>query len=231
MSLVLFTLAVVAAQDTPAPAGVEAKLHRIFVSPSGQPFRNEEGPYPSTAWFAEADANGDGKLTAIEMALDAKVFFETLDRDSNGTLSGPELERYENEVAPEVAMARGRAPNLGANAETGKVPGSDPNLSVRDVGSKPSTARVPAAIERQIPRGAGWFSFFNVPQPILRADTDLNGIVTATEHRRWVQEQFTGLDIEKRGYLTMQDLPETPIQKRGGLFRKIFSSAAPRPIR
>ncbi len=222
LTFIPIALMTVAVQAEPAAPADRAKPHRIFVSPAGQPFRNEEGPYPSAAWFAEADSNGDGKLTALEMAIDANVFFETLDTDGSGSLSGPEIERYENDVAPEVAMARGRAPNPGATAETGRVPGIDPNLSIRETGSKPSTARVPAAIQREIPRGAGWFSFFNVPQPILRADTDLNGLVTSAEHRRWVQEQFTGLDSAKRGYLTFQDLPETPIQKRGGIFRKIF---------
>ncbi len=221
----LLPLLLIASQQpaTTAPSEPErAKPHRVFLSPSGQPFRNVEGPYPSAAWFAEADTNGDGKLTALEMALDAQVFFETLDTDGNGTLTGPELERYENVVAPEVAAAQGRAPNLGATAETGRVPGIDPNVSIRETGSKPSTARVPAAIQREIPRGAGWFSFFNVPQPILRADTDLNGLVTATEHRRWVQEQFKGLDADKRGFLTLQNLPETPVQKRLGPLRKIL---------
>ena len=222
LTFAAFLLAGAAPDPQPAPAAEEAKPSRIFVSPSGKPYRNTEGPYPSAAWFAEADVNGDGKLTALEMALDAQVFFETLDKDGNGSINGAEIERYEVEIAPEVGVARGRAPNPGANAETGRVPGVDPNLTIRETGSKPSTARVPAAIQREIPRGAGWFSFFNVPQPILRADTDLNGIVTASEHRRWVQEQFSGLDSEKRGYLTYQELPETPIQKRGGLFRKIF---------
>ena len=218
----LLTVAIVQAAPAPVLAPEQAKPSRVFLSPAGQPFRNAEGPYPSAAWFAEADVNGDGKLTALEMALDAKVFFETLDVDKNGTLNGTEIERYENVVAPEVAMASGRAPNLGQTAETGRVPGADPNLTIRETGSKPSTARVPTAIQREIPRGAGWFSLINVPQPILRADTDLNGLVTASEHRRWIQEQFKGLDIEKRGYLTFQDLPETPIQKRGGLLKSIF---------
>ena len=218
----LFLSLLLGTAQAPEAKPEQAEPDRVFLAPSGKPYRNRTGPYPSAAWFAEADVNGDGKLTALEMALDAKVFFETLDLDGNGVLTGPELENYEVKVAPEVGVAAGRAPAMGAAAETGRVPGIDPNFSAREAGTKPATAKVPVAVQREVPRGAGWFSLFNVPQPILRADTDLNGLVTATEHRRWIQEQYKGLDTAQRGFVTFKDLPETPIQKRGGPLKKIF---------
>ncbi len=86
----------------------------LFISPMGEPFR-QGGP---AAWFAGADTDGDGALSATEFETDGQRFFRTLDGDGDGRLSGIELQTYETEVAPEITglMDGGGLPRRGGRS-------------------------------------------------------------------------------------------------------------------
>ena len=74
-----------------------------FISPMGEPFRGTpDGKEPAEAWFAGADKNGDGKITRAEFFADAGRFFKTLDVNHDNEIGPEEIDRYEQEVAPEV---------------------------------------------------------------------------------------------------------------------------------
>ena len=48
----------------------------IFISPFGEPFVSQPGePYPAAAWFAGADADHDGRLTAEEFSAGGRRWF------------------------------------------------------------------------------------------------------------------------------------------------------------
>ncbi|NBB64433.1 hypothetical protein GVN18_34815, partial [Pseudomonas sp. ODNR1LW] len=71
----------------------------IFVSPYGELFVSEPGePYPVAAWFADADADSDGRLTAEEFAADGQRWFATLDQDADGVIGPGEIFAYERLV-------------------------------------------------------------------------------------------------------------------------------------
>lgn len=53
-------------------------------------------------WFNQADANHDGALTAAELQQDAARFFVTLDVRRDGEIDPEDVDRYENEIAPEI---------------------------------------------------------------------------------------------------------------------------------
>src|SRR5881628_2346458 len=74
---------------------------RLFISPSGEPFRGEAG---LAAWFAGADANHDGAIDQAEFTADAMRFFKTLDANGDGKLDGFELQAYERDIVPELAQ-------------------------------------------------------------------------------------------------------------------------------
>ncbi|RZJ79692.1 MAG: hypothetical protein EON88_32750, partial [Brevundimonas sp.] len=61
-SLTLFAAACASAPGGPGGSGGPPPMGpQIFVSPFGEPFKSQPGePYPVAAWFAGADANGDG---------------------------------------------------------------------------------------------------------------------------------------------------------------------------
>ncbi|MDE2562944.1 MAG: hypothetical protein KGL48_11930 [Sphingomonadales bacterium] len=116
--LVLLAAAQAASPSAGAAAGMQQPM-QVFISPSGEPFRAPVGqPYPVAQWFAEADANHDGKLTSTEFMVDFMKFFDSLDVNHDRQLDAGEIARYEREIAPEVARG-GRGGPGRADRENG----------------------------------------------------------------------------------------------------------------
>jgi hypothetical protein len=87
------------------PAVTAATPHghagRPFISPMGEPFFvRGEGTKPLADWFAQADGNRDGSLTAAEMQADADRFFNLLDTTHDGEIDPDEITHYELVIAP-----------------------------------------------------------------------------------------------------------------------------------
>lgn len=184
-----------------------------FISPAGEPFRAEDGSYPSRAWFDQADQDHDGKLTSSEMRADTARFFKLLDVDGDGWIAGSEIERYEREVAPEVGFdPTAGGPPPGFSPPGGGPPGGGPP------GGGPGGGAPPRF--KDMPRGAGLFSIFNVPEPIMQADVNFTGSVSVDELQRATTRQFRALDANNRGYLLFDDLPSTPVEKMGKRLRR-----------
>lgn len=215
---------------------------QLFVSPAGEPFRAPFGePYPVATWFAQADANHDGKLDRGEFITDFLRFFATLDLDHNDILEGDEINRYERDVLPELrggsgydlgGPAGGDGPPAGARRgggghhrgggfggqRLGLLGGGGGGGGGQDGPSAP-TLQVGSFAEPI--SGAGRFSLINIPEPITSMDADLDGTISITEMRRAGGRRFDLLDPDGRGYLLIGDLPKTPVQRGGeGLRRR-----------
>ncbi len=77
---------------------------RVFVSPSGEPFRpGAQAQDPFDAWFDQVDVNHDGRIDRAEFRADAQAFFKTLDLNADGVIDGFEIANYESRIAPELA--------------------------------------------------------------------------------------------------------------------------------
>lgn len=171
-----------------APYCVPADAPQLFLSPMGEPFRAKGGEGdPAAAWFAGADSDRDGRLTAAEFAADARRFFATLDRDRDGALVPEEVALYERSV-PETALFRPRGEQ--AARPPGKRRKDDPGYGGE--------------------MGAGRYGFLNVPQPIWSADLDIDRAVTLAEFGRAATKRFALLDKAGAGGLTMAALGRTP---------------------
>ena len=176
------------------------RLHpTLFLSPAGKPFHAAAGqPYPVAAWFAEADANHDGKLTREEFRADFTAFFNQLDLNHDGMIDGQELARYEQQIAPEVlprmAQVQGGFP--------GERPGADQRL----------LAEAPRARGGGYYDGAPAFGLLNVSEPVSSADLDFDGKVSLKEFLAAADRRFDQLDKDRDGYLTLDTLPQTPEQ-------------------
>jgi hypothetical protein len=171
----------------------------LFLSPAGKPFHADPGqPYPVGAWFAEADANHDGKLTKDEFRADFAAFFKQLDENQDGVIDGVELQRYEQVIAPEVL------PRL-AQVQGG-YPGERGERGARQL-AEPPRARGGAAYD-----GAPAYSLLNVSEPVANADQDFDGKISLEEFLRAADRRFDQLDKAKNGYLTLDTLPQTPEQ-------------------
>jgi hypothetical protein len=198
-------------------AGHFARLPNVFISPAGKPYRaRPDQPYPVAQWFAEADADHDGKLTKDEMRADADAFFRTLDTNHDGVIDGFEVQTYEQNIAPEIL------PRI-ENLREGE--GFDPNLDLAD--QRNTERQTPAGQRRggfqlRQPReakgetgtqGAAVYSLINQPEPVAAADADFDGKITLAEFEAAADRHFEILDTKQQGYLTLAGLPKTPIQE------------------
>ena len=62
--------------------------------------------------------------------------------------------------------------------------------------------------------GASQFGFFDEPEPVMAGDLSFRGVVTRTDYMKLAAIHFSTLDAHGLGYLTLDRLPLTPIQKR-----------------
>jgi Ca2+-binding EF-hand superfamily protein len=171
----------------------------LFLSPAGEPFHADAGkPYPASVWFARADANHDGKLTKDELRADFARFFNELDQNHDGVIDGLELQRYEQQVAPEVL------PRL-AQVQGG-FPGERGEKGERRL-AEPPRGRNGAVYD-----GAPAYSLLNVAEPVASADADFDGKITLQEFQAAADRRFDQLDKDRAGYLTLDTLPQTPEQ-------------------
>ncbi len=174
----------------PAAALAQAPAGGLFLSPMGEPFRSAGDNVG--AWFAAADRDRDGALTAAELRADAARFFAALDSDGDGEIEPGEMARYENEVAPEVQVGlqmRGAGVGdwRGAGSRRRRIPLYDEGIE-----------------------GAGRYAFLNIPQPVIAADLDMNRGVSSGEFEQAAAERFALLDSDRDARLARAELPALP---------------------
>ena len=196
-------------------SGARRPLPNVFISPAGEPFRATAAgaPYPLADWFDRANAHHDGRLTREEFRADALRFFDRLDANRDGVIDGLELDDYEQNVAPEIL------PQIEAlHSEEGMDPSltyGDPNNedTARQTRGRGSTSNRPLPVPRGIGvQGAAVYSMLNIPEPVAAADAQFDGRITRAEFAAAVDRRFDQLDKTHSGYLTLSNLPKTPLQ-------------------
>lgn len=159
----------------------------VFISPSGKPFRAEaDKPYPVVDWFNAANKAHDGKLTKAEFRADAEATFHELDINKDGVIDGREVGYYEKVTAPEIIQSFAPDRGLPDDGPKGKEP----------------------------PQGGAWYGLLGEPEPVASADTNFDNVITLAEFMQATDERWKLLDPEKKGYITLDSLPQTPIQAK-----------------
>lgn len=205
---------------------------RLFISPSGEPFRGEDG---LGHWIAQADTDHDGAVTLPEFRADAVHAFKVIDTNGDGTIDGLELQHYERDLAPEIGvMTFDAGPTAGrparASGSGGGRRGGGGGMGGRDGGGMggggvggprggggselgshlPATGDAPARVPGAGREGAARYSLINEPQPIAAADADLDGKVSLAEWMAITDRRFAKLDPLKTGKLTREGLLHPP---------------------
>lgn len=197
-----------AARAQPRPAGAaqaESPLPlgpSLFISPNGQPFRSAPGePYPVARWFAAADKNGDGRIDRAEFRADAQAFFQTLDKNGDGVIDGFEVQDYEHDVVPEILGAY-HSLDTGGDGQRRHGPAGGGRRSDGD-----------SLVGSEVMGGASAYQLIAEPEPVAAADANLTGRISLADFLAAADRRFNRLDSKGLGYLTLADLPKTPVQQ------------------
>lgn len=206
----------------------------LFISPSGQPFiAPKTDPYPIVAWFNETDTNHDGQIDLAEFRADAERFFTVLDRNKDGVLDSLEIAIYEHYYVPEIlnpssADAGGLLLRVNMQYGGGGMGGGGRGgMGQVDPGGGGSSDDSPPRQRLNTDQGAVHFSLFAEPEPVLSADRNLDGFVTLKEFQAQADRHFLALDVKKRGYFTLDDLPKTAAEREGKA-KRVKTLAPPR---
>ncbi len=191
---------------------------QLFISPMGEPFR---APARSGAaqdlWFTGADADGDGRITLAEFQRDATRVFAVLDRGKDGEIDPDDIAYYENVLVPEIRVASGgrgagpegggqRGGRGGGRGRGGGGPGGGgAGGQGMEFGSGDGDDKKSAVVHERI--GAARFGFFDLPEPVIAADANLNRGIDPGEFAKAATTRFAALDRNRDGALTRGELP------------------------
>lgn len=207
MPLSALALALLAAAPASQPITVTGHAWAPFISPMGEPFRARTKADDTLAlWFAGADRNRDGTVTADEMNSDAERFFATLDANSDGEIDPEELVHYEWEIAPDIQLSSKTrlAPRESVNAREKRRRDADlAALEDDDFPRRAGKRQKQGNLE-----GAARYGLLNLPEPVAAADADFNRGVSLQEFRVAAAARFQLLDTAKQGRLTLPQLQE-----------------------
>jgi Ca2+-binding EF-hand superfamily protein len=215
----------------------------------GEPFRTRgpNEPAPDLSWFQGVDTNHDGRIALAEFRADATRFFAILDVNKDGEIDPQEIDRYETEIAPEIRSGMtGFGGGMGRGPDGGGMRGHSGGMGGRGRGggmggggmggggfggpggpgggdARPSSGGMPTAR-----RGAGRFGYFDLPEPVVAADTNFNRGISAKEFDDAAIKRFGLLDTAHQGYLTRDTLPK--LEREGGPRRGGMQPSPDQPV-
>ena len=193
----------------------------LFVSPFGEPFRaGGDDAYPVARWFAQADANHDGRLTRAEFRDDATNYFHRLDLNGDGVIDGSEITAYERDVLPEILGQPAGQASVDGGSRTGRDGGLGGGWGGRGRrggghrrggGGGESSGQTSSRLGLQ---GAAPYTLNRQSEPVAGADANFDGKVTLAEFLTAADRHFAELDTAGTGALTLEGLPKTVVQER-----------------
>jgi hypothetical protein len=179
---------------------------RPTFSPNGEPLLPPQWPRACEdalgIWFDRIDANHDQRLTLAELEADAAAQFQVMDLRHDGKVTAEELSTY-------------RLKMMGGHFLSVSTPDQKSTIERRetdDDGPGYGDSRYPDPRERrrddETRRKTDAFGALTTdqPDPVMSADSDLDGSVTWDEFRALVAQNFADLDHGHAGAIGKSDV-------------------------
>lgn len=206
----LLLLTACAAGDGYSDLGPGPDRDRLFVSPSGEPFRQAAGgSRPMTLWFSGADADRDGAITAAELRADAERWFKML-AGADDVIDGAEVSTYE----------RSRLPEMLPDAARLTLPEGEASDILRLPEAPPREGRGTRGRGGFNLDGAAPYGVTGEPHPLMSADFDQSRRIDRAEFLRASDERFRLLDRAGDGRLSLTEVQAIKLPRRRALRRE-----------
>jgi len=209
-----WTMAALALGVCPQALGQDPHPHwrapNLFISPMGETFRGNADHTGLELWFAEADANHDGRISLGEFIANAQAIFARIDANGDEAVTSLEATAYWRANAPEVLnrAAEFETP-VEADQPSSRQDHSDPDLDGGPRYDDNVEHRLDGANHGEFapPRGEGAqrYGLLGDAEPIMSCDANLDGRVTKTEFEQCAQRRFVALDANHDGFFTLDE--------------------------
>ena len=184
----------------PETAGAPKAMAYLFISPMGEPFRKgPKGEAPFNVWFAQADKDGDKRISQAEFLADAQAFFLKLDADKDGKVVSSEVTAMQQRLAPEEIKVYGPLEDL---------VGVEESVARQQLSDDPTITKRQSIMLLERPYGAQAFGLLNDIEPVMSADYDVNRRVTPDEFAKAAEHRFARLDLNHDGYFAVAETPQ-----------------------
>ncbi|MFT3729376.1 MAG: EF-hand domain-containing protein [Terricaulis sp.] len=183
----------------------------LFMSPMGQPFRASATETGEQKWFAQADADHDGKISLAEFVADADAALAHADANGDGSVTSAESTALWRAEAPEVLDENvSYAPPLDPNAVQDASRSGHHTSSSSSSNTGANGALVTPRVTRRQggprPVGAQAFGLLGDAEPIMSCDTNFDRRIEKTEFEQCAARRFVELDANRDGFFTPDEV-------------------------
>jgi hypothetical protein len=177
-------------------------------SPNGEPLLPPQWPAKCEdaldLWFDRLDPGHTGRMSHAVLEADAQRQYQQMDMRHNGKVTAEELSRYR------LAQMHGHYLSVSTPGQEGLHQRSDdedrPGDRLDDAMNDDDRPHHKRKDDDDRPRDAYAALVTDQPDPVMTADTDLDGSVTWEEFRTLVSQNFADYDKAHLGYITKDEL-------------------------
>jgi Ca2+-binding EF-hand superfamily protein len=179
-------------------------------SPNGEPLMPPQWPVDCEEavglWFDRLDASHTGKVSLAQLMADAERQYRKMDLRHDGKVTAEELSKYRLSVMGGHYLSISTPGQK--NTLTGRDPDDDPNTSDLDRAfGDPTRHNKDDDSHKRVDAYAAMVT--DQPDPVMTADTDLDGSVTWDEFRALVAQNFADFDKDHAGWVTKSEVQES----------------------